>query len=110
MKTQKILALFLCCLLFCQVSQAQTQTNAASTTEETRIARLAGVAKVWGAEKYFHPYLAYREIDWDKALVETLPKVNSAKTPQELSGRVKSNARSAERSQHARGDRGRATE
>src|SRR5262249_7381545 len=26
-------------------------------------------------------YLAYREIDWDKALVETIPKVNAAKTP-----------------------------
>ena len=32
--------------------------------------------------KFFHPYLTYREIDWDKALMETLPKVNGAKTPQ----------------------------
>ena len=88
MKTQKILALFLCCLLFCQISQAQTQTKAASSAEETRVARLAGLAKVWGAVKYFHPYLAYREIDWDKALVETLPKVNSAKTPQEYQAAI----------------------
>ena len=32
-------------------------------------------AKVWGVVKYFHPYLAYREIDWDKALVEAIPRV-----------------------------------
>ena len=83
MKTQKLLALFLSCLIFCQVSQAQTQTPASTSTEDARVARLAGLAKVWGAVKYFHPYLAQREIDWDKALVETLPKVNGAKTPQE---------------------------
>ena len=41
------------------------------------------MAKVWGTVKYFHPYLASREIDWDKALIDTLPKVNAAKTPQE---------------------------
>lgn len=51
--------------------------------EDARIARLAGVAKVWGTVKYFHPYLAYRQIDWDKALIETIPKVNAAKTTQE---------------------------
>jgi hypothetical protein len=51
--------------------------------EEARVARLAGLAKVWGAVKFFHPYLAYRDIDWDKALIETLPKVNAAKTPKE---------------------------
>jgi C-terminal processing protease CtpA/Prc len=33
--------------------------------------------------KYFHPFLAYRDIDWDKALIETIPKVNAAKTPQD---------------------------
>ena len=90
MKTQKLLALFLSCLIFCQASQAQTQTPApaATSAEDVRVARLAGLAKVWGAVKYFHPYLAYREIDWDKALVETLPKVNSAKTSQEYEAAV----------------------
>jgi C-terminal processing protease CtpA/Prc len=48
-----------------------------------RIARLAGLAKVWGTVKYFHPFLAYRDIDWDKALVETIPKVNNARSPQD---------------------------
>jgi hypothetical protein len=36
-----------------------------------------------GTVKYFHPYLAYREIDWDKALIDTIPKVSAAKTSQD---------------------------
>ena len=83
MKTfHKPLAFFLSVLLlasaFCQTLQAQP-----SAAEDTRIARLAGLAKVWGTVKYFHPFLAYRDIDWDKALVETIPKVNAAKSAQE---------------------------
>ncbi len=83
MKTfQKPLAFFLSGLLltsaFCQTLQAQP-----SSAEDARIARLAGLAKVWGTVKYFHPFLAYRDIDWDKALIETIPKVNAAKTAQD---------------------------
>jgi C-terminal processing protease CtpA/Prc len=88
MKTQKLLAVFLSCLIVCQVSLAQPVAHAESKEEDARIARLAGLAKVWGAVKYFHPYLAYREIDWDKALIETLPKVNAAKTAQEYEAAV----------------------
>lgn len=57
--------------------------RSSSDTERTRVERLAGLARVWGGVKYFHPYLAYRDIDWDKALVETVADVNSAKTPDE---------------------------
>lgn len=56
--------------------------------EDARIARLVGLARVWGAVKYFHPYLAYREIDWDRALVEIIPKVNAARTPREYQAAV----------------------
>ncbi len=83
MKTHKILALFLSFVVLCQAARAQNQTSAGPSVEEARVARLAGLAKVWGAVKFFHPYLAYRDIDWDKALIETLPKVNAAKTPKE---------------------------
>ena len=80
MKHQKILSLFLSVVFalsaFCTSASGQNH-------EDARIARLAGLAKVWGTVKYFHPYLAYREIDWDKALIETIPKVNAAKTSQE---------------------------
>ena len=85
MKTQKLLAVFLACLIFCQVSLAQTLTPPA---EDLRVARLAGLAKVWGAVKYFHPHLAYRAIDWDKALIDTVPKVSAAKTAQEYEAAV----------------------
>ena len=54
-----------------------------SVTEEVRIARLVALAKVWGVVKYFHPYLAYRDIDWDRALVEAIPRVNAAKTTED---------------------------
>jgi C-terminal processing protease CtpA/Prc len=72
-------------LTLCVTTRAQepSQTPVHPSAEDARIARLVGLAKVWGAVKYFHPFLAYREIDWDKALVETIPKVNAAKTPQE---------------------------
>src|SRR5829696_7957772 len=84
MKTQKMLAGFLCCVvLLCQTGHALTQTPAQPSTADARLERLAGLAKVWGAVKYFHPFLAYRDINWDKALIETIPKVNAAKTPQE---------------------------
>ena len=77
--SHKPLALFLSVVLLGSIS---VQTVRAQP-DDARIARLAGMARVWGTVKYFHPFLAYRDIDWDKALVETIPKVNAAKTPQD---------------------------
>jgi C-terminal processing protease CtpA/Prc len=51
--------------------------------EKVRIERLAGLGKLWGSIKYFHPYLAYKDLDWDAALVATIPKVNAARSPGE---------------------------
>jgi C-terminal processing protease CtpA/Prc len=80
MNRQKILSLFLSVAIllsaFCASASGQNKDDA-------RIARLAGLAKVWGTVKYFHPYLAYHEVDWDKALIETIPKVSAATTSQE---------------------------
>jgi C-terminal processing protease CtpA/Prc len=47
------------------------------------IERLTGLAKLWGAVKYFHPYLADRNIDWDEALVKAIPRVEAARSPEE---------------------------
>lgn len=77
---KKCLLMLVLFTAFSGVVQAQT--------EEKRIERLSGLAKVWGAVKYFHPYPAYREIDWDKALVETIPKVDAAKSPEEYAAAV----------------------
>lgn len=47
--------------------------------ETIKIQRLVNLCKLWGKVKYFHPSLAYRsDIDWDAALVSTIPKVRSA--------------------------------
>jgi hypothetical protein len=52
MKIQKVLALFLSCLVFSQISYAQVQTSAPVPVDEVRVARLVGLAKVWGAVKF----------------------------------------------------------
>ena len=75
MKISNVLV-FLLILVFAQNTFAQT--------EQKRIERLVGLAKVWGTVKYFHPYLAYRKIDWDKALIGTIPKVRAAKNAQSI--------------------------
>src|SRR5215204_5222182 len=84
MNHQKILSLVLSVVVtlsaLCINTHGQTQKTL-SSTEDARIARLAGLAKVWGTVKYFHPYLAYHEIDWDTALMEAIRNVNAAKTP-----------------------------
>jgi C-terminal processing protease CtpA/Prc len=55
----------------------------ASPDDASRIERLAGLGKLWGAVKYFHPYLADRDVDWDAALVKTIPKVEAANSAEE---------------------------
>jgi C-terminal processing protease CtpA/Prc len=52
--------------------------------------RLLATGKLWVTVKYFHPYLGYRDIDWDKALVDALPKIRSAATPVEYTAAVQS--------------------
>ena len=50
---------------------------------------MVALAKLWAAVKYFHPYLAYRDnIDWDGALVRTIPKVDAARNGAEYSAAV----------------------
>lgn len=43
-----------------------------------RAGRLAGLFRAWGAVKFFHPWLAYREVDWDAALMAAIPEVERA--------------------------------
>lgn len=89
-KFRVILLAVLCFLVLCGVAAAQpkAETLNAWAAEDARIARLAGLAQLWGAVKFFHPYLGYKEIDWDKALVETIPRVNAAKSPEEYKAAI----------------------
>jgi C-terminal processing protease CtpA/Prc len=51
--------------------------------------RLVDVGKLWITIQYFHPYLAYRkEIDWDKALTDALPKIRAAANPEDYAAAV----------------------
>ncbi|HET9225904.1 MAG TPA: hypothetical protein VFR31_04515, partial [Thermoanaerobaculia bacterium] len=50
--------------------------------------RLARVGKLWGTVRYLHPWLAYKDVDWDAALVAALPRVREAKTTEEYRAAV----------------------
>ncbi|MFL6293668.1 MAG: S41 family peptidase [Thermoanaerobaculia bacterium] len=53
-----------------------------------KVDRLAHVGRLWGTVRYLHPWLAYKDIDWDAALVAAIPKVRAAKTTEEYRAAV----------------------
>jgi C-terminal processing protease CtpA/Prc len=53
------------------------------------IERLARVVRLWGTVRFHHPYLAYKEIDWDEALAKAAPRVRSAASREEYAAAVK---------------------
>ena len=55
---------------------------------EPSMENAAALGRVWGTVKYVHPALAFREVDWDAALVEALPRATAAKTPEALAEAV----------------------
>jgi C-terminal processing protease CtpA/Prc len=77
--------LILAVALLCSISDL-TYASASSVQvsgDAKRVERLAALGRLWGAIKFFHPYIAYKNIDWDEALVQTIPKVNEAKSADE---------------------------
>lgn len=54
----------------------------------SHVDRLAHVGRLWGTVRYLHPYLAYKDIDWDAALVAAIPRVREAKTVEEYRAAV----------------------
>ena len=50
-----------------------------ATSDSARLERLAALGRLWVSLKYFHPWLAYRSIDWDAALVAAVPRVSAAR-------------------------------
>lgn len=69
-------------LLFAALPLCAAGQTPAPISPETD--RLVAVAKMWATVKYFHPYLANRAIDWDKALMDALPRIRSARDTAEL--------------------------
>jgi len=56
--------------------------QASDALDETQ--RLAGLCKVWGLLKYYHPDVATGTIDWDEALIEAIPRVQAVQTRDDL--------------------------
>lgn len=79
--SNRIVLLFLVALLVCL-------PLAAAGTPAPHIERVAQAGRLWGFVRYLHPYLAYRDIDWDKALVGALPRIREAKTSEEYAAAV----------------------
>jgi hypothetical protein len=44
----------------------------------SEVDRLLTLARVWAAVKYLHPFILQKQIDWDAALIRTVPKVRAA--------------------------------
>jgi C-terminal processing protease CtpA/Prc len=65
-----------------------TSAGFAAEPKAPHIDRLTQVGRLWGTVRYLHPYLAYRDIDWDAALVAAIPRVREAKSPEEYRAAV----------------------
>jgi C-terminal processing protease CtpA/Prc len=81
-------ALLLACFLGTVVPGGNALAQ--SDTEKQEIENLVGLARVWAAAKYLHPYLAYRPVDWDKSLVTAIPAVSEARTSQQYGAAIQS--------------------
>lgn len=62
---------------------------ASAQTLPSETDRLISTARLWITVKYFTPSLAYRDFDWDQALVDALPKIRSAQTAVEYQAAVR---------------------
>jgi len=64
------------------------ESPSTSSPDPATVERLVAVGKLWGEIKFFHPALVTRELDWDRALLETLPLVEAAETTEDLRAAV----------------------
>ncbi|MFL6417686.1 MAG: S41 family peptidase [Bryobacteraceae bacterium] len=79
------LRIFLLLVLFFSSFSLRAEQDSAGSAE---LDRLVAVAKTWATIKYFHPFLADGTIDWDKALLEALPRIRAARDTEEYRGAV----------------------
>src|SRR5262245_37091797 len=84
MSTNALVRKLLCCLIVLLIAALPAAAQAPNAdAEKIRIERLAALGRLWGVVNYFHPYLAYKEVDWDAALIAAIPKVNAAKSTED---------------------------
>jgi len=79
---QKKFLLSLLILVFFLAAIPQFAASGESS-QDTTLERLSGLCRLWGTVKYFHPYMAYKQIDWDHALIQTIPKVIASRSGEE---------------------------
>jgi C-terminal processing protease CtpA/Prc len=87
-KIMKIRLICVACFLFLALGEAHAAAPVPVSDDAARIQRLAGLCKVWGAIKYFHPDIVTKDIDWDTALVKTIDKVDAASNAEEYRNAV----------------------
>src|SRR6185312_2623901 len=75
-------------LMPCFLSLSPVLAQPATPKPASEVERLSHLARLWGTARYLHPWLAYREIDWDAALVRAIPRVRAAKTPEQYAAAV----------------------
>ncbi len=63
-------AVFVVCLAFVVAPRAR----AAPSPDK----RLLSLARLWGDVRYFDPWIAYRDVDWDAAALAAIPRVENA--------------------------------
>lgn len=85
------LSLMLCgTALLSQTSRVVAQSSAEAASDRQRIERLADAGRLWGYIKFAHPALAYRDIDWDQALIRALPAIRAARTAEDYAAAINS--------------------
>src|SRR5215831_7980855 len=84
MSIRPFLSVILCATaLFCGATRAIAQPGTEAASDRLRIERLADAGRLWGYIKFVHPALAYRDIDWDQALIRALPAIRAARTAED---------------------------
>ena len=63
--------------------------SAQAPVDSARLERVMALGKLWGMIGLFHPYLAYRNINWDSALVVALPLAERATNREEYAAAVR---------------------
>jgi C-terminal processing protease CtpA/Prc len=58
--------------------------------ESPGVERIAALGRLWVAVKYFHPFLAYKDLDWDAALLSALPKAAASRSAGEYAAAIES--------------------
>lgn len=69
-----------CAVLFAGRGAVAPHAHAESASESLPDApdRLLILGRIWAKVRFFHPYVAYKPIDWDGAMIAAIPKVEAA--------------------------------